>query len=184
MRSSPPACRSKLGPSSSMDITEHSMCQPGRPRPMGVSHEASPGLGAFQRAKSRALSFSYSSTSTRAPSSMPAKSFFDSLPYSGNFQKRPLVFRRVLLDGHPIARGVVYYLVIYVGDVHHVANVVSTLLEEAIKQVHRNKRPEVSDVAIVVDRRPTGVHAHLFVLQRLELFDFCGECVVKVQCHG
>ena len=64
------------------------MCQPGRPGPISVSHWASPGFGAFQSAKSRALSFSYSSTSTRAPSVMPAKSFFDSLPYSGNLAIR------------------------------------------------------------------------------------------------
>src|SRR5256885_8800652 len=88
MRSSPPACRSKVGPSSAIDITEHSMCHPGRPRPIGVSHDASPGFGAFQSAKSRALSFSYSSTSTRAPSSMPAKSYLESLPYCGNFAIR------------------------------------------------------------------------------------------------
>ena len=64
-------------------MAEHSMCQPGRPGPSAVSQDCSPGLAAFQRAKSRAASFSYSSTSTRAPSSMPSKSFLESLPYSG-----------------------------------------------------------------------------------------------------
>ena len=42
---------------------------PGGPGPMGVPRTVSPGLGAFHRAKSRALSLSYSSMSTRAPAS-------------------------------------------------------------------------------------------------------------------
>ena len=78
--------RSRRGTSSTS--AEHSMCQPGRPGPISVSQNASPGFGAFHSAKSRALSLSYSSTSTRAPSVMPAKSFFESLPYSGNFAIR------------------------------------------------------------------------------------------------
>ena len=40
-------------------IAEHSMCQPGRPRPQGDSHHvSSPGLFAFQSAKSRGSSLS------------------------------------------------------------------------------------------------------------------------------
>ena len=74
IRSSPPACRSKLSPRYSIAIVEHSMCQPGRPRPISVSHAASPSFGAFHSAKSRASSFSYSSASMRPPpSAMPAQ---------------------------------------------------------------------------------------------------------------
>ena len=58
-RSSPPPWISNAGPSSSSAITEHSMCQPGRPRPHGESHDvSSPGLFAFQSAKSRGSSLS------------------------------------------------------------------------------------------------------------------------------
>jgi hypothetical protein len=35
-------------------ITEHSICQPGRPGPQGDGHEGSPGFDAFQSAKSEA----------------------------------------------------------------------------------------------------------------------------------
>lgn len=35
-------------------ITEHSICQPGRPGPQGEGHEGSPGFDAFQSAKSEA----------------------------------------------------------------------------------------------------------------------------------
>src|SRR5258707_13907692 len=88
VRASPPACRSKLSPRYFIDITEHSICQPGRPGPMGLSQKASSGLGAFHKAKSRALSFSYSSTSTLAPASIPLKSFLESFPYWGNVEMR------------------------------------------------------------------------------------------------
>ncbi len=42
------------------------MCQPGRPGPHGLSHAGSPGLAAFQSAKSSGLRFC-SPTSMRAP---------------------------------------------------------------------------------------------------------------------
>ena len=62
----PPACMSKVSPRYFIDIAEHSMCQPGRPRPIGVSHAGSSRFGAFHSAKSRASSFSYLSVSTRS----------------------------------------------------------------------------------------------------------------------
>ena len=43
---------SMLSPSISDAMTEHSMCQPGRPGPHGEGQEGSPDLDAFQRAKS------------------------------------------------------------------------------------------------------------------------------------
>ena len=39
-----------------MLIAEHSMCQPGRPGPIAVSHDGSPGFGPFHSAKSRTSS--------------------------------------------------------------------------------------------------------------------------------
>ena len=50
-----------------MLIAEHSMCQPGRPGPIAVSHDGSPGFGPFHSAKSRTSSLPYSSASTRSP---------------------------------------------------------------------------------------------------------------------
>ena len=40
-----------------MLMAEHSMCQPGRPGPQGLSHAGSPGLAPFHRAKSPGLRF-------------------------------------------------------------------------------------------------------------------------------
>ncbi len=52
LRSSPPQCRSKPSPRRPSDITTHSVCQPGRPAPHGEGQLGSPGLAAFQSAKS------------------------------------------------------------------------------------------------------------------------------------
>jgi len=56
-RSRPPPWISKTGPRYFSAIAEHSMCQPGRPRPQGESHDvSSPSFVAFQSAKSRGSS--------------------------------------------------------------------------------------------------------------------------------
>ena len=55
-RSTPPPWMSKAVPRYFDAIAEHSMCQPGRPRPQGLGHDAVSGsdsLRPFQRAKSR-----------------------------------------------------------------------------------------------------------------------------------
>lgn len=48
------------GPRIAEAITEHSMCQPGLPLLQGESHDGSPALDFFQRAKSVADLFSFS----------------------------------------------------------------------------------------------------------------------------
>lgn len=51
---------------------ELALAQPGRPGPQGLSHEGSPGLAPFQRAKSMGLCLR-SSTSIRAPAIMSSR---------------------------------------------------------------------------------------------------------------
>ena len=51
-RSTPPEWISKPSPRIAVAMTEHSICQPGRPGPQGDGHEGSPGFEAFQSAKS------------------------------------------------------------------------------------------------------------------------------------
>lgn len=53
IRSMPPPWMSKAEPRYLWAIAEHSRCQPGRPRPHGVSQLGSPGFAAFHMAKSR-----------------------------------------------------------------------------------------------------------------------------------
>ena len=84
IRSTPPVWISNDGPRCRIDIAEHSMCQPGRPGPIAVSHDGSPGFGPFQRAKSRMSSFAYSSASTRSPTRICVGSIRASRPYLGH----------------------------------------------------------------------------------------------------
>ena len=60
-------------------MAEHSMCQPGRPGPQGLSQAGSPGLAAFQSVKSIGFSLP-SSGSMRAPVSIESRLRFESLP--------------------------------------------------------------------------------------------------------
>ena len=60
------------------------MCQPGRPGPIAVSHDGSPGFGPFQSAKSRTSSLAYSSASTRSPTRICSGSRRASRPYAGH----------------------------------------------------------------------------------------------------
>lgn len=57
MRSTPPLWTSILSPRISVAMTEHSMCQPGRPLPHGLGHDGSPGLDVFHKQKSAAERF-------------------------------------------------------------------------------------------------------------------------------
>ena len=61
------------------DMALHSMCQPGRPFPHGLSQAGSPGFCAFQSAKSSG-SLLRSPTSTRAPASSLSRLCLQSLP--------------------------------------------------------------------------------------------------------
>jgi hypothetical protein len=80
LRSMPPPWMSKCSPSSSTDIAEHSMCQPGRPGPQGDSQDGSPGLAAFHSTKSSGSRLA-SSTSMRAPARRSASRLPESCPY-------------------------------------------------------------------------------------------------------
>src|SRR3989344_3759283 len=74
-KSSPPAWISSWSPKYFILIAEHSMCQPGKPTPQGLSHSISrfSPLGEnFQRAKSRG-SFFWGFTSTLAPAFISSK---------------------------------------------------------------------------------------------------------------
>jgi len=61
-------------------ITEHSMCQPGRPRPHGESHQGSPSFDLFQRAKSFEERFSFSLSSDTLRSPEKRSNFYESEP--------------------------------------------------------------------------------------------------------
>ena len=99
----------------------------------------------------------------------------------GVFEKRLLVFRRVLLYGHARRGSIADDLVVHVGDVHDVMDLVSALAQVAAQNVHGHEGAEVADVAVVVDGRSAGVHADLVVHERPEFFNFAGKCVEQAQ---
>ena len=82
MRSCPPPWISKVSPRYLRLIAEHSICQPGRPGPQGLSQVGSPGFEPFQSTKSMGLFFC-SFTEIRAPACMSSRFLLESLPYSG-----------------------------------------------------------------------------------------------------
>ena len=87
-RSMPPPWMSNSRPSSSSAIAEHSMCQPGRPRPHGESQAvSSPSFVAFQSAKSSG-SCLRSAPSTPSPWSIWSTSRRDSAPYASSERTR------------------------------------------------------------------------------------------------
>ena len=63
------------------------MCQPGRPRPQGLSQAGSPGLAAFQTAKSSGSALP-GSVSMRTPSASSSMRCLLSLPYSSKLRTR------------------------------------------------------------------------------------------------
>jgi hypothetical protein len=79
IRSIPPPCMSSVWPRYFMLMAEHSMCQPGRPRPHGESHAGSPGLAAFHSAKSAGFRLPAPSIA-RSPLSCSSGRRFESLP--------------------------------------------------------------------------------------------------------
>ena len=94
-----------------------------------------------------------------------------------------LVFRGILLDADPVARGVADDFVIDVSDVHHVADLVSALAKKALQKIDRDERAKVADMPIVIHRRPAGVHADFVVHERMEFFNPRGHGVVKTKRH-
>src|SRR3954462_14283317 len=72
-------------------MAEHSMCQPGRPRPQGESQDGSAGLADFHNTKSSGSRLLLS-TSTRSPARRSSRDFPDKV-LKGFSRKLPVVFK-------------------------------------------------------------------------------------------
>ncbi len=81
------------------------------------------------------------------------------------------------------AVGVVLGHVPHVGHVHHLVHLVPGELERAAQDVGVEKRPEVPDVRVVVDRRPARVERDEIRSKGLEGLDLSRERVVELQGH-
>ena len=70
-------------------------------------------------------------------------------------------------------------LVLYVGDVHHVIDLVTAELQHASHEVSKNKRSEISDVCEVMHRGATAIHAQRTIrIQRFKRLHITGKRVV------
>ncbi len=72
-------------------------------------------------------------------------------------------------------------LVFHVGYVHDVKHFIAEILQISAEHVHRYKRPEVSNVSVVVHRRATRIHPNGVALERFEFFERSRERVLKLQ---
>ena len=100
------------------------------------------------------------------------------------FEEGLLVLGGVLLDVHAIPRRVADDFVIHVGNVHGEADRVPALLQKALQQIDGDECPEVADVAVVVDRGPTGIHANFVRLDRAKLLHPGRHGVKEAQGHS
>ena len=95
-------------------------------------------------------------------------------------EKRLLIFLRVLADSHARRRRVANDLVVHVGDVHDVAHLGAQQPQRPPQHIHLQKRPEIPDVPVVVDRRPARIHPQSLAVRGRQRFHLPRQRVVKV----
>lgn len=87
------------------------------------------------------------------------------------------------LERLAVLAGTTNDLVVDVGDVTYVGHIVAAMAQPTGDHVERDHHPCMTDVAEVIDRHATDVHAHLVVFQRAERFLGLGQRVVDRQRH-
>ena len=89
------------------------------------------------------------------------------------------------LDRHALGRGLGVDLVVHVGDVPGIDHRVLTVevAQNPEQDVEHHHRPEVADVGVAVDRRPTDIHRHPLGIGGNEGPLFAGHGVVELQGH-
>ena len=77
-------------------------------------------------------------------------------------------------------------LVVYVGDVGGIEHGVLAIsaAQQPEQQVEDHHRPEIADMAEVIDRRPADIHRHALRVVRDERPLGAGHGVVECQSHG
>ena len=90
----------------------------------------------------------------------------------------------VVSDGLARVHRLVQDAVVDVGEVHHVCDAIPRHTQVSPDEVIEEESAEVADVRVVPHRRAARVHAHVAVLERLELFLGTRERVVESQRHG
>ena len=75
-------------------------------------------------------------------------------------------------------------LVVHVGNVHHVLDADPGQLEEAAQHVDLQKSTKIADVAVIVDRRPAGVHAQGVAVRGDEFIHLSRKGIEETEGHG
>ena len=83
----------------------------------------------------------------------------------------------------PAVGPVVFGHVADVGDVHHLLDAKTDKLKKPTQQITQQKRAEIPDVGVVVNRRAAMVHAHHARRYRLENLHAVGQRVVEADVH-
>src|SRR4026209_1354578 len=87
-------------------------------------------------------------------------------------------------EGDPGRVGPVDRLVVHVSEVHDVEHLIPALFQPAPQQVLEEKRPEISDMRVVIDGGAAGVERDLAGLERLEGLDLATQRVVQPEGHA
>ena len=93
------------------------------------------------------------------------------------------VARREGVDGLAELRSATDDLVVDVGDVAHEDDAIPTMREVTSHHIERDFRAGVADMAEVIDRIATEVHAYLALANRAQEFLLAGERIVDVDRH-
>ena len=98
-------------------------------------------------------------------------------------EKRVDILFGVFADRDPRLHRVADDLVVHVGNVHHVAHGDAGQAQKAPQNIDLQKRAEVANVAVIVDRRPARVHAQRLAVGRLERIQLSREGIKQAEGH-
>ena len=96
-------------------------------------------------------------------------------------EERLLKSRRVLADRLLRRQSVADDLVVHVRHVHRMFDGHALLAQEPPQHVHMQKRPEVPNVPVVVDRWPAGIHPQRRPAHRLQPLHLSAQCIEQFQ---
>ena len=59
--------------------------------------------------------------------------------------------------------------IIHIGNIHHVFDLVTLKFKKPAEQILKHKRPEISDVGVIVHRGPTGIHLDFAARRKVKI---------------
>ena len=69
-------------------------------------------------------------------------------------------FFGVFPNAHAGRRGIGNNPIVHIGQIHHMQHLEAAQLQKSPQNILKHKRPKISNVRIVVNRRPARIHAH------------------------